>query len=162
MSPGRSRFAGSITTLSHGEPISSSSLRALHDRADDVVDLRLERQRHLVAIGDLDRLLASSRPGVPRCSCARSPDATSTCRRGSRVPVQSVMIRVSSQRQAAASTSSRRRLFSSRDVIGIAHVERAGDRGHRQAALAERLGDPDARALVELAPAASAAPCTTC
>ena len=32
---------------------------------------------------------------------------------------------------------------------GIAHVERARDRGHRQPALAERLGNPDARALVE-------------
>ena len=28
-SPGRNRFVGSITTLSHGEPISSSSFRAL-------------------------------------------------------------------------------------------------------------------------------------
>ena len=131
-----------------------------HYRTDHVVNFRLERQSHLVAIGDLDRLAHRIRPcfpcasahvirmvfphvvGIERASAERDdPGIEPPARRGQNVEPAQVV-------------------FKSRRV-GIAKVERAGDRGHRQPALAERPGDPPTQVFVDSIRQASAVRRTT-
>ena len=57
-----------------------------HHRADDIIDLRLERQRDLMPISDRNRRAHRLDQPFPRALARSYPDAISTCRAGRASP----------------------------------------------------------------------------